>query len=199
MKAPALALCALLLGGCAAMPKLDHAARADANWERRAEALSHIDAFSLQARVASGGLLGVSGDLDWRQQGEAFELRFSGPFGVGALEIAGTVDAVRISTRKQTYRTDDPDEFLRRKLGWNLPVSGLRYWVLGLPSPHSDADLVLDLAGHAEQLTQDGWTLRYDSYETISGVSLPKRFELRGERTRFKVVVDQWSGVTSAE
>ncbi|MDE2150008.1 MAG: outer membrane lipoprotein LolB [Gammaproteobacteria bacterium] len=199
MRAPALALCALLLGvgGCAAMPKLDHARQADANWARRAKALSRIDTFSLQARVASGGLFGASGDLDWQQQGEAFDLRFSGPFGVGGIEIAGTVEDVQVRTRKNTYRTEDPDAFLRQKLGLNLPVSGLRYWVLGVPSPHSDADLILDAGGRAEQLVQDGWTLRYETYETIAGLSLPTRFEINGGRTRFKVVVDRWSGVTT--
>lgn len=181
------------------MPKpSDQAAKADANWSRRARQLQRVQDFSLQARVASGGVLGVSGDLDWRQRGEDFNLRFAGPFGIGALEISGNERDVEIRTRKNTYHTDDPEAFLRSKLGWTLPVLGLRYWVLGLPSPHSDADLILDAQGRARELTQDGWTLRYDDYQEVNGLELPRRFELAAGRTRFKVLIDRWRDISPA-
>ena len=44
-------------------------------------------------RLASSGSLGSKADLHWRQfDRERFELRLSGPFGAGAVSIAGMSD-----------------------------------------------------------------------------------------------------------
>ena len=192
----ALAGVVLLMGGCATVPKTNGgAAQAEQRWEQRADELETISDFSLQARVASGGLLGVTGDLRWEQHGEQFELHFSGPFGIGALQISGHDSDVQIRTKKNTYQTDDPQRFLREKVGWDLPVRGLRYWVIGLPSPHSDADLILDDQGRPEEIEQEGWTLHYSEFQTVGNVELPRRFELSGAHGKFKIVVDRWSDI----
>ena len=182
------------------MPKVtpNGSAQARAAWKTHSARLARIKRFELQGRVGSGGLIGVSGDLSWRQQDDEFHLRFSGPFGVGTLLISGTEDDVEIRTRKGSYRTDDPDAFLEAKLGWSLPVKGLRYWVLGTPSPHSPATLELDADGRAERIEQNGWTLTYTAYTEEDGFELPHRFEMRSGKNRFKVAIETWSDVGSS-
>lgn len=172
-------------------------AQARAAWKVHSASLAKVRNFELQGRVGSGGLIGVSGDLGWRQQGKEFHLRFSGPFGVGTLLISGTEDDVEIRTRKGSFHTDDPDAFLEAKLGWTLPVKGLRYWVLGLPSPHSSATLELDDEGRAARIEQDGWTLTYTDYTRVDDLELPRRFEMRSGKNRFKVVIETWSELAS--
>jgi outer membrane lipoprotein LolB len=188
-----------LIGGCAIVAKHKAAAGREAKWTQRQKTITHIEDFSLQARVASGGVLGARGDLRWEQHGPEFQIRFSGPFGIGAVSIAGTVDNVEIRTRKNTYQTDDPEAFLAKKLGWSLPVRGLRYWVLGLPSPDSKPKVTLDDEGRAATLEQDGWVLNYTEYDVVEDHDLPSRFEIKGARSTFRIVIDEWSGIANAK
>ncbi|MBI2383557.1 MAG: outer membrane lipoprotein LolB [Gammaproteobacteria bacterium] len=181
----------LLLGGCSILSKKDR--QADLAWEARRARLELLDRFTLQARVSSGGLFGVKGHLNWRQRPDNFDIRVSGPFGIGAVSIAGTLDHVEIRTAKGSITTPDPEGFLHDKLGWSFPVAHLRYWALGLPSPQSDADLELDDDGRVVALNQDDWKLSYDEYRRAGAVELPRKFEVSNDEVRIKVVVDDWS------
>ena len=78
-------------------------------WEARRERLVGIDRFTLQARVSSGGLFGVKGNLHWRQLPDSFDMRVAGPFGVGAATISGNGREVQIRTAKRSFTTTDPE------------------------------------------------------------------------------------------
>jgi outer membrane lipoprotein LolB len=168
-------------------------------WEARRAQLARIDQFTLQARVASGGLFGVKGNLHWRQQRDSFEMRVAGPFGVGAATISGRGRQVEIRTTKRTFTTEHPERDLQERLGWTFPVSHLRYWVLGLPAPGSDAELELDELGRVVSLEQDDWTLEFDEYQHAGDVELPRKFEVANDDVRIKVVVDGWSDLPAAQ
>jgi len=162
-------------------------------WEARRERLVGIDRFTLQARVSSGGLFGVRGNLHWRQLPESFDMRVAGPFGVGAASISGNGREVQIRTAKRSFTTTDPEGDLKARLGWTFPVSHLRYWVLGQPAPGSKAAFEFDHAGRIISLEQDGWTLAFDEYQRAGTLELPRRFEVANSELRLKVVVDTWS------
>ncbi len=188
------ALTALTLTGCATLMKPE-LTDVDSAWTARRQALERIAAFDLSARVASGGLFGMKGSLVWKQRGDTFDIRVSGPFGVGAVSLSGRVDDVLLTTKKGRYHTDDPDAWLRESVGWSFPVEGLRYWVLGLPSPYSNAEISLDQDGRVLEMDQDGWTIEYDEYTPAGSVELPRKFSLTHPEVRIKVVVDDWSGI----
>lgn len=164
-------------------------------WETRRERLIRIDRFTLQARVSSGGLFGVKGNLHWRQLPESFDMRVAGPFGIGAATITGRGREVEIRTAKRTFTTQDPEGDLKARLGWTFPVTHLRYWVLGQPAPGSRAEFEFDRAGRIIALEQDGWTLAFDEYQDAGAVELPRKFEVANSELRLKVVVDTWSGL----
>lgn len=198
----ALALSAVLLAGCASQPQTRPGANspeAAGRWQARRDNLRQLDGFTLEARVAASGSFGVSGDLRWRQRGQQFTVHFSGPFGAGAVDIAGTPGDVEIRTRDQHYHTTDPETFLRRSYGWTLPVTGLRYWVLGIPAPTAPFSVSYDDNGRAQKLLQDGWTIVYDDYQGASGYALPHRFSMTAGKTTFRIVVDQWGGLQPAD
>jgi outer membrane lipoprotein LolB len=187
--------CSLLLAGCANLMKHKKPDDVDLAWDARRALLEEVDRFTLQARVSSGGVLGMRGNLNWTQLGDTFDLHVAGPFGAGAMAIRGTPADVEIRTRNNVYHTSDPDRFLHDKLGWAFPVHGLRYWALGLPSPESDAQMELDANGRILSMTQDGWDVAYNEYQRVAGLDLPRQFELANSEVRIRVVVDTWSGL----
>lgn len=162
-------------------------------WEARRELLSRVDRFTVQARVSSGGVFGVKGNLNWRQQRDGFDMRVAGPFGIGAASIVGRGKQIEIRTAKRTITTEDPERDLHDRLGWTFPITHLRYWVLGVPAPGSHAEVDFDRAGRLVSLAQDDWILEVSEYQQAGALELPRKFEVANDEVRIKVVVDAWS------
>lgn len=169
-----------------------------AAWDARRTQLEQITGFTVQARVSSG-LMGARGNLHWRQRPDDFQMRVSGAFGVSAMNITGNDHTVEIRTANESVRTTDPEGLLREQLGWSFPLRQLRWWVLSLPSPASEAEVELDLLGRVQSMEQDGWTLEFDEYQNTGGLDLPRKFELAGDEVTIKVVVDAWSDLTDPQ
>jgi outer membrane lipoprotein LolB len=191
-----LAAAALLLAGCSGgpvKPDLDRQAAQQA-WTAHAAALTQINQFTLSGRLASGA--GVSGTLNWQQQADgSFNMHLSGPLGAGAMTINGTEKLVHVKTSKGEYSSADPQALIYRQTGWTLPIAGLRWWVLGLPSPRSASHVELDGAGRAMSIDQDGWHLAYSEYQEVDGRMLPRRFDATSGEARVKLVADRWTGL----
>lgn len=177
--------------GCSLFPMKSEKSRLA--WDARRELLSGLDHFTLQARVSSGGIFGVKGNLHWRQDGDAFDMRVAGPFGIGAATISGRGRQVEIRSAKGVFTTQDPEADIRKRLGWSFPVAHLRYWVLGIPAPGSKAEVEYDRDGRLTSLAQDDWTLEIDEYQDAGTLQLPRKFEVANDEVRIKVVVDAWS------
>lgn len=166
-----------------------------AAWDARVAQLAAIDRFTLQGRVASGAL-GFKADLRWKQHADGrYEMRVAGPFGARAAELAGDAREVTVRTGEGvTSLTTDPETWLQQALGVRLPVSGLRWWALGLPAPGSEHHVLLDPAqGRALRIAQNGWTLDYLEYRRSATLDLPRRIEARNGDTRVLVLADQWT------
>jgi outer membrane lipoprotein LolB len=194
-RAAAAIAAALCLTACAGMvrPTAPAGAPAQALWQARRAALAQVDHFALQGRLAQTGLTGFSGELSWIQNGVRFQVHFYGPLGVGAVAIEGQPGAVTVRTKQGSDQTNAPERLMQAKLGWSLPVDGLRYWVLGLPAPGTASELTLDPDGLLRSLEQDGWRLDYLEYQTADGWCLPRRFTLSDGQRSFRVAIDQWS------
>jgi outer membrane lipoprotein LolB len=178
------------------MARNSESATAEARWQQRSAQLQQVDRFLMQARGSYGRLIPTKADLRWQQNADgSFELRIAGPFGIGATTISGTERQVQVRTRSGTYQSADPEQWIADKMGWTLPLAGLRHWVLGLPSPHSESRLDLNLEGQVTTLQQDGWTLVYSEYQRSGGYELPRKFEVSNDAVKLKVVVDSWTGL----
>jgi outer membrane lipoprotein LolB len=191
-------LMALLGSACGGLPKKPiNTDFAERNWQIRTATLSVVQSFELKGRLAESGLTGARGDLSWSQSGERFDVRVSGPLGVGALAISGDPRSVEIHTKDGIFVTDSVETFMQQRLGWSLPIPQLRYWVLGLPAPVRDKappTLILDDAGRAQTIKQAGWMIAYDEYQTVGSLSLPRKLSMVNGQRSFRIVVDSWSG-----
>lgn len=192
------------LGGCAIIHKPAPSEPGVANskaWQARRDTLKDFSNWSLQGRVATGQLLGWTGNLSWRERAPHFDVRLSGPLGAGGLHARGTLERAVIDTNDgKHFVTTDPDALVKKTLGWSFPLEPLNYWARGLPAPGDYKRISVDDQGRLRSLTQDGWTVSYLDYTKPADAPtmLPQRVVLDNGDTRIRLVVDRWFDLGTA-
>lgn len=137
---------------------------------------------------------GGSGAFTWQQRDLETTLSIRGPFGAGALRIVA--DGASITATDGEGRridTEPAKAMLRERLGAELPVTQLRYWMLGLPSPDAPAEVAEPAGSPSRVIEQSGWRIGYDAFRSTAGLALPARFSAVLGDIRLKVVVDDWT------
>jgi outer membrane lipoprotein LolB len=181
-----LACCAALAACVTTRPAL-----APAPWEQRLAELRHADAWQLDGRTAVAvGTQGWQASLNWRQRGAATELHLAGPLGVGALVLKATPEGLSLNGAPPS---DAVLAQLQDRLGFELPLDELRYWLLGIPDPGAAFVMARNAQDRAQQLQQAGWTVDYDRYLPVNGDLLPARVVLSREGVRVRIAVDHWA------
>jgi outer membrane lipoprotein LolB len=142
----------------------------------------------------AAGEHGGSGAFTWQQDAAVTRLSLRGPFGTGALEVTADGEAFTLADGSgQVLDAAQARSRLESRLGTALPVSNLRYWMLGVPAPGIEAQVV-DSPGEPRRLIeQTGWQIRYDEFMDSQGVILPARLTATSGSVRLKVIVDAWS------
>jgi outer membrane lipoprotein LolB len=180
-----IACCAVLTGCATTRP-----AFAPAPWAQRLSELEHASSWQLDGRAAvSLGTQGWQASLDWRQRGESSEVHLAGPFGAGAMVFKATPEGISLNGAPPNA---DVAAQLRERLGFELPIDSLRFWLQGIPDPNSAFELTRNQQDRALQLTQAGWSIQYDGYMPNHGDLLPARLVLRRADARVRIAVDRW-------
>jgi len=189
MRWAAIMLVALLLGGCATAPTLS-----PADWNRAKTERQALDHWEMKGRAAVATATDAwTANVAWRQQAADSELRLQGVLGVGGVRVRSDGQSFDIETSKgEKITADDAASALEQAIGVPLPVESLRFWLLGVPAPESDALEELDEKGRLSKLEQDGWQARYDRYVYQYDSWLPGRVRLEKGPLRMRVVVDEW-------
>jgi len=164
--------------------------RALLSWDLRAAQLQKADAWQLEGRAAlAAGTQGWQASLSWQQAREMSDVHLAGPLGVGALEV-------RLTPEGLTLNGEPPGEAvlarLRERIGYDLPLENLRYWLLGVPDPTSAFELSRNAEDRAAHLTQADWTVDYERYMAVGGDVLPARLVLNHAGVRLRIAVDRW-------
>jgi outer membrane lipoprotein LolB len=186
----ALLLCAL--SACRTAPLTFPAV---APWEVRRPQLQARASFDLRGRVAvATGAQGFNANLSWEQKGPRSHLTLSGPLGSGAVEVNTSGDELDIATASgQHLDSAAARAELAARLGFDPPLSSLRFWILGVPDPTVPATERLDAHGQRlEGLTQAGWHIDYTQYVAVGPDWLPARLTLKRDTVRVRLLVDEW-------
>lgn len=132
--------------------------------------------------------------LQWRQQPREYFLRLIAPLGQGTYEITGNKAGVFLRTAKnEVYKAADPETLMKGTLGWSVPLTGLVYWIRGLPEPGTRPDMLqLDGQGRVTNLAQSGWRVRFSSYDERDGYELPGRIALQNDKLKVRLVIKHW-------
>jgi outer membrane lipoprotein LolB len=188
----------LLLTSCAVKP-IQKEARPD--WQSRQAALAKIDSWKMHARIGlRGNDNNGSASLIWEESPELRKLRLLGPLGGGLILLKQDETGVTIQDSKGKVRySPDPVELIYRVTGWTIPVSGLRWWLLGLVEPGSKAETTTDAEHRLATVQQAGWKVLLANYSQFGSHELPTSIVLEtvadredARYVRVKVIVKDW-------
>ena len=152
-----------------------------------------IGAFSLNGRVAVKlEDRGYTASLRWRHSATRDSLRLFSPLGSVVGEIEADSDGATLTTGdKKVYRSNDAQSLTREVLGWDLPLSGLRYWVTGRADPALPVQAQSrDDKERLKSLMQNDWRIAYLEY--FGDSALPARLSLVYERLNLRLIVEHW-------
>lgn len=161
------------LAGCAQQQRID-----SVPWQTHSEQMQALRGWHLLGKLGyRHGADGGSAWIDWRQQGESFDVRLHGPFGAGATYIRGDAQGAVLSQSGSPEQTAATPAALTTELfGWTLPVEQLRYWVRGVPDPGLPvAAFEVDARGVLIRLRQHDWLLQFLDYGATPVGRLPGR------------------------
>lgn len=167
-----LLLASLLLFACSSKPVKQGVS---SSWLSRQAAVAEIDRWQLNARIGlrSKGRSG-SATLIWNEQPGQRNLRLLGPIGGGLILLQQDDTGVALQDSKgKTWHAVDAAELIHRVTGWQIPVSGLRWWLLGMTEPGSEADYTLDDSERLVTVVQDGWKVTLAKYTLFGKYELP--------------------------
>jgi outer membrane lipoprotein LolB len=188
----AAALGLALLAGCVSAPPAKPPP--SISWAQRRAQLQMLDPFELSGRVAvAAGSEGFSAHLDWDQSGARTTVQLNGPLGIGGIHVVANGATLHVENSKgQHLESDEARAELRAKLGFDPPLTSLRYWVLGVPDPGVPSMETVGSDQRLAALEQSGWEISYSSYVNAGGNWLPQRLALQRGEVRVRLVVDHW-------
>lgn len=193
---PALAA-VLLLAGCTGLRTPSPARTLDpvatTAW------LQQLHAFELAGRIgiAARGE-GVNAQVALDQRGERSRLELRSSLGIGSLSVESDGETLELrSSRGEELDGEAARALLAQRLGFEPPLSSLRYWVLGVPDPAAPSEpLTPGDAPGSRGFTQHGW--RVEAADLVGQragdllVELPRRVTLTAPDVRVRLVVNRW-------
>lgn len=171
------ALCTALLAACATLPE-------------SAGTLAP-GSFELSGRVAVRyGKEAASGRIDWRHTAARDEMLITNPLGQGIATLTRSDGEVILQTADtRTYRAPDAESLTEQVLGWQVPLTGLPFWVRARASASGPAEISRDQNGQVTVIAQDGWRIECLEYAD----NRPTRFVLKREGLEIRLFIDRWS------
>jgi outer membrane lipoprotein LolB len=164
--------------------------------EVRNQNLSSLQNFEAVGKIGfSDGTQGGNASIIWKQDRDNYQIRLYGPLGTGAVQIKGQGGHISLTRHDGKIITaNTPEALVESELGWVIPVSGLRYWLKGLPAPGTaPTETLFDVShGRLWQIKQHGWTIQYQAYKSLDGVDVPYKLLLQNGDIRLKFIFDRW-------
>ncbi len=190
----------LLLAGCASTPPTPvpaPVASPELAWQSRQVQLNAVHTWELSGRVSvSNEDEAWQLNVIWHQQANNYEIRLTGPFGMGKVRLQGSEDgAFLYDSDGHAYYAQEPDSLLLEHTGVFMPITSLYYWIRGLPDPATGDIQIsqLDAWGRLVHLRQDGWSVDLKRYTRVDKLQLPDKLFMRNDQgIEVRVVVDKW-------
>ncbi len=129
----------------------------------------------------------VSASISWKHRPEHDEIELAGPLSQGRVAISVLAESVIVDDgeNRQEYR-GLVDNVVSQQLGVDMPVNSLKFWVLGVNDPN------LSIIELDDGFIQDGWLVKFREMQRVGAELLPKKISAEKNKTRVKLVVDQW-------
>jgi outer membrane lipoprotein LolB len=187
-----LALLLPFLLGCVGAQRMDVPVNQD--WQQRYSVLESMEDWDFTGRIAvRDDQEAHNSRIRWRQRGEDFVINLWGALNIGATEIVGSAQQVRLQQeRQEPLITNSPEELIREQLGYELPVENLRYWIKGIPAPGQRASPTFNEHNQLTSLRQSGWQIEYLSYTNYALETLPTQIRMEKQPLRLEFIM-RWT------
>ena len=197
-----LAVVLVALSSCSRYGNLADDSLRQSLWAEQQALAAEVTQWNLYARAALR-LEGESYNLGirWqRQQNGRFTMLLDAHFGQGVMRIdALGPEEFRLRLADgQLFVNNTVEALMVDVVGWSLPISGLDYWIRGLPFPGDDYRHRLDSTGRAKSIRQAGWDIAYlDYFAEVDEPPLPRKLTLASEEVTLKLVIERWQPASS--
>lgn len=162
------------------------------DWQQRENALSVLDTWQLEGRVALQSDEGSwSAGLQWKQRSNGYEIYLRGPLGGTVLAIYHNAGQILLVNDGREFSADNAEQLIYQQTGWRIPVEGLRYWVMAMRHPQYPASEKFRYK-LLSRLEQSGWQIEYLEYQNISGYPLPRKMEMHHHHLKVRLVLQKW-------
>lgn len=168
----------LLAVGCAPAPvRVSANAGSLAAQGDREAALAGRRHWTLEARLfVSDGKDGGTTNLTWVQDGDDYDFTVRYPITGKTLRLhGGATGAVLEGGDGGPVSGASAEALMSKTLGWQVPLSDLRAWVLGMRASGTQGELSFSTDGLPGKLEQDGWTVDYRDWDKTSSPPLPSK------------------------
>ncbi|WP_175807321.1 lipoprotein insertase outer membrane protein LolB [Burkholderia cenocepacia] len=184
---------ALALAGCASTPPSANAPTGAVL--QTAATHAYHGRFAVRYDDRLGNPQNVYGNFDWQEHGDDVSLELRSPLGQTLAVVKSTPRAASLELpNRPTQYAPDVGDLMQKTLGFELPLAGLRYWLLPTAAPATPAETVRDPADgtRIKQLRQDGWTIDYLAYADAPATSVKRVNLVRATPPLdIKLVLDQ--------
>jgi outer membrane lipoprotein LolB len=186
----------MALAGCSTAPPRIIESVVLAAQERRVVQLAAQTQWALSGKIAvSDGNDGGSGRIEWRQDGERFQIEIRAPVSRRTWRLSGVPGEARIEGLDQGSRSGpDAQTLLSEEVGWTVPVADLVAWVRGARGLGA-SEIEFDSERRPARLHQSGWMVEYRAWDESEPPLPRKLFARRGEQ-RVRVMVERWDDVS---
>ena len=170
------------------------------SWLQQQQKLGQLQHWTINGRISvQTELEGGQADYTWQQYNQTdYDIRLQAPMGAGTTLISGREEGVNLKTSagEEIFDTN-VDRLMLRLNGWPLPVSGLQYWVRGLPAPTSQHKVSQwNKDGLPRVILQDGWRIEFRKYKAVAGNWLPGKLFINrsngDEEVDVRLIIRQW-------
>lgn len=129
----------------------------------------------------------ISASINWRHGPDGEQIELAGPLAQGRVQVWVSSSEVVIDDgdKRQVY-PGKAGQVIAEQLGIDMPVDAMRYWVLGVNDPAQS------YVEQQDGFVQDGWSILYKEMQVVSRQWLPKKISAVKNKTRIKLIVDQW-------
>jgi outer membrane lipoprotein LolB len=192
---------AAVISACAVAPERAPLGDPASVWQQRQVSLARIRAWDLRGRLwLRSADEGFNLSLQWRREADRHRIDLTGPLGGGRVRLTQDRHGAELRDASDVVDRDaSVQQLLARRTGWDLPLDGLNYWVLGLPAPDAPTQSEIDSWGRLKTLEQFGWDIRFLEYVQQGGHELPSRVFIKrrhdaADRTlEVRLVVEKWA------
>lgn len=129
-----------------------------------------------------------SATIKWLHAKDEDTIELSGPFGQGRTIIRFNAYQVYLDDGgevRQYY--GDVDKLVSEQLGVKVPVSALKFWLLGLVKPGDD------YVERDKGFIQLEWLIHYPQMQQVGLLDMPRKIRVTKQKTKLKLIIDQWS------